>query len=125
MTLLLHITTRADWDAARAAGSYRPASLAAEGFIHCSTPAQTLATANQFFPGRTDLVLLCIDEARVAPLVRYEAPAPVGGAPDARADQRFPHLYGPLDLDAVVKVVPFPCDRDGSFTLPAEAGARP
>ncbi|HET7501042.1 MAG TPA: DUF952 domain-containing protein [Kofleriaceae bacterium] len=122
MALLLHITTQAAWDAARAAGDYRPASLATEGFIHCSTPAQAVATADQFFAGRTDLVLLCIDEARVAPLVRYEAPAPVGGASDPRADQLFPHLHGPLPLDAVLRVVAFPCATDGTFTLPVGAG---
>jgi uncharacterized protein (DUF952 family) len=125
MAIILHITTRADWEAAHAAGRYQPASLAHEGFIHCSTPAQTVGTANRWFRGCTDLVLLCIDESRVAVPVRYEAPAPVVGTPDARADERFPHLYGPLALDAVVQVVPFSCDRDGGFTLPADLGARP
>lgn len=123
MAIILHITTRADWDAARAAGSYRPASLAAEGFIHCSTPAQAVATADRYFRGRTDLVLLCIDEARVAAGVRYEAPAVIGGAADPRAGERFPHIHGPLDPDAVIRIVPFPCRSDGSFTLPADAAA--
>ena len=121
MATILHITIRADWDAARAAGSYRPPSLAHEGFIHCSTPAQVIATANKYFRGRTDLLLLCIDEARIATEVRYEPPRPIGGVPDPRAGERFPHVYGPLALDAVVRVVPLPCDRDGGFTLPAGA----
>lgn len=120
MATILHITTWADWDAARAAGSYRPASLDHEGFIHCSTPAQVAGSANRYFRGRTDLVLLCIDESRVAAQLRYEPPAAVGGVPDSRAGELFPHLYGPLEIDAVVKVVPLPCDRDGGFALPAE-----
>jgi len=119
MAIILHITTRVDWDAARAAGSYRPASLAHEGFIHCSTPAQAAGSASKYFRGRTDLLLLVIDEARVAEL-RYEPPAMVGGVPDPRAGELFPHVYGPLALDAVVRVVLFPCDRDGGFTLPAD-----
>jgi uncharacterized protein (DUF952 family) len=121
MAIVLHITTLAEWDAAHAAGSYRPASLALEGFIHCSTPAQAVGSANRYFRGRTDLVLLCIDESRVAAALRYEPPATIGGAPDPRAARTcelFPHLYGPLALDAVVRVVAFPCDRDGGFTLP-------
>ena len=122
MAIILHVTTRADWDAARATGSYHPASLEREGFIHCSTPAQAVDTANKYFPGRTDLILLCIDESRVAGEVRYEPPAAVGGAPDPRADQLFPHIYGPLDPDAVVRTVAFPCDRDGRFALPGDAG---
>ena len=121
MPIILHIASRADWDAARAAGSYRPASLDSEGFIHCSTAAQAAGSADRFFRGRSDLVLLRIDEARVAHQLRYESPADLGGAPDPRADQRFPHIYGPLALDAVIDVVAFPCAPDGSFSLPAEA----
>ena len=120
MATILHITTRADWDAACAAGNYRPTSLAHEGFLHCSTPAQAAGSASKYFRGRTDLVLLVIDEARVAEL-RYEPPATIGGVPDPRAGELFPHVYGPLALDAVVRVVPFPCDHDGGFTLPADA----
>jgi uncharacterized protein (DUF952 family) len=117
MTIILHITTRADWEAAQAAGSYRPASLDHEGFIHCSTPAQAVDSADRFFRGRTDLVLLCIDPSRVAGL-RYEAPVMLGGAPDPRAAELFPHIHGPLALEAVVRVVAFPCGPDGGFVLP-------
>lgn len=120
MAIILHITTEAEWRAAVAAGSYRPASLDREGFIHCSTYDQVAASATQFFAGRTDLVLLCIDEARVAAPIRYEPPAPAlpGTGADPRADQRFPHLYGPLAPEAVVRLVAFPPDPDGSFRLP-------
>jgi uncharacterized protein (DUF952 family) len=78
---VLHITTDAGWRAAVAAGSYRPASHDREGFIHCSTYDQAAATATKYFAGHTDLVLLCIDEARVAAPIRYEpppSPAPPG-----------------------------------------------
>ena len=117
MAIVLHITSTAEWNAARATGSYRSASLLDEGFIHCSTAAQTVGTANKYFRGRADLVLLCIDAARIADL-RYEPPVTSTGAPDPRAGERFPHIYGPLALDAVIRVVAFPCDQDGGFTLP-------
>jgi len=135
MAIVVHITTRAAWDTAIAAGRYAPPSLADEGFIHCSTPAQAVATANRYFRGRADLILLCIDAARVADTLRYEPPAPLAvardpgmpgarsGAPDDRAGELFPHLHGPLRPDAVVEIVPFPCAPDGSFVLPAELGA--
>jgi len=100
MAIILHITTQAEWDAARAAGSYRPASLAREGFIHASTPEQAVATANAHFRGRRDLILLCIDEDRVAAAIHYEHPA----AHDPRAHERFPHIHGPLLPDAVVAI---------------------
>lgn len=121
MAIILHITTRAAWDAARAAGSYRPTSLDHEGFIHCSTPAQAVGSANKYFRGRTDLLLLCIDESRVTTEVRYEPPATIRGVPDPRAGELFPHVYGPLELEAVIRMVPFPCDRDGGFALPVDA----
>ena len=95
---------------------YAPSTFGSEGFIHCSTVEQTTDTANIFFRGRQDLVLLCIDETRLAARLEFEAPATAG---DARPLTRFPHIYGPLNLDAVTGVVDFPCNTDGSFELPA------
>jgi uncharacterized protein (DUF952 family) len=94
---LFHITTRAAWDAATVAGVYVAPSLAREGFIHLSTEAQVPGTLRRFFAGQTGLVLLVIAPDRLAALgteVRFEA---------ADGDA-FPHLYGPLALDAVVEV---------------------
>ncbi len=115
MAMIFHLAGRAEWEAARAAGSYAPASLDREGFIHCSTRAQLAATANAWFRGRRDLIVLRIDEARLDAPLRYEAPKAPG---DARAAERFPHLYGPLRPDAVIEVVEFPCDANGAFELP-------
>jgi uncharacterized protein (DUF952 family) len=114
MAIIFHITTRAEWDAALAAGSYRPASLDREGFIHASTPAQVVPTASARFAGRDDLVLLCIDEARVRADLRYEHPP----TRDPRAHEQFPHIYAALRPEAVVDVVDFPCDPVHGFRLP-------
>ena len=118
MAILFHITTRAAWDAARAAGSYQPESLAREGFIHASTAAQVVATANARFRGRDDLVLLCIDEAKVSAHLRYEHPP----ARDPRAHERFPHIYAPLLPEAVVDVIAYPDDPIHGFQAPAALG---
>lgn len=109
--MILHIIDRTDWAAAVAAGTYRPDSLTAEGFIHCSTPAQVLGPANAFYHGRTGLVLLVIDPARVAAPIVYEDCYETGTA--------FPHIYGPLSPAAVTAVVDFPPNADGRFSLPA------
>jgi uncharacterized protein (DUF952 family) len=113
--VIFHIVKRDDWQAALDRGKYEPASLASEGFIHCSTLTQTLDTANRFFRGQKDLVLLYIDPERVTMEVRLEAPA---GITDGRGEERFPHVYGPLNLDAVFQAVDLPCDADGSFRWP-------
>src|SRR5262249_46867486 len=110
-SVILHITKREAWEQAQTEGSYRGDTLDTEGFIHCSTPEQVAATANNLFRARRNLVLLCIDPATVQPEIRWE---------EAENGQRYPHLYGPLNLDAVIKVVDFPPGLDGRFTLPQE-----
>jgi uncharacterized protein (DUF952 family) len=114
--VILHILKRGEWDEAKRAGCYAPPSLVSEGFIHCSTEHQVAKTANLFFPGQRDLVLLVIDEGRLHSDLKHEAPASMG---HERTDGLFPHLYGPLNLDAVTAVHEFPCDGDGRFALPA------
>ncbi len=108
MGSIYHIIPREEWEAA-VPGPYQPASLAAEGFIHCSTRSQVLGTANAIFAGRPGLLLLEIDEARVASEIIYEDCYETG--------QRFPHIYGPLDSAAVIRIHDFPCGPDGLFTL--------
>lgn len=112
-SLILHITTRTAWDAAKAVGEYRAESLDGEGFIHFSTPAQVVGTASALYADRDDLVLLIVDAAKVQAHLRWEAPAGPGDP-----GEQFPHLYAPLDVQAVAAVVDFPRGADGSFTLP-------
>ena len=109
MTLLLHITSRAQWDRARFAGAYRSETLDTEGFIHCSTRDQVLKVANTRFRGRDDLVLLCIDSSRVQAPIQFDT---------IETGERFPHIYGPLNADAVTRTVAFPPGPDGQFALP-------
>lgn len=93
-------------------GALRPPSLDDVGFIHLSTPDQVHLPAQALFPGRRDLVLLVVDPGRLDDPVRYEP-----GMPSDPASMRFPHLYGPLPVTAVVAVVPYrPPSR---FVLPA------
>lgn len=105
---LFHITTRSAWAAARAAGVYRAASLDTAGFIHLSDERQWLATANRFYRGCADLLLLELDAARLGAPVRWE---PADGL-------LFPHLYGPLELAAVVAVTALPVGADGTIAAP-------
>ncbi|MDB4953476.1 MAG: hypothetical protein JWO36_1045 [Myxococcales bacterium] len=105
---LFHITKRVAWEAAQRAGEYRAPSLETEGFIHLSTDRQWVTTANRFFRGQRELVLLTIREDRLRAEVRYEA---------ADGDS-FPHLYGPLNLDAVAGALALPVANDGSIGIP-------
>ena len=107
---ILHITTPDAWAEAQQQGQYTADSLAEEGFIHCSTPAQVVYVANERFRGRADLILLVITASRVDASIVYEDCYETG--------QRFPHIYGPLNLDAVAQVLTFPPAADGLFELP-------
>lgn len=108
--MILHIAHKDEWEAAQRRGWYEDESLNKDGFIHCSTPEQVLIPANAIYQGQTDLVLYCIDPARLeAPLVYEDC---------YESGQEFPHIYGRLNLDAVVKIVDFPPNQDGTFTLP-------
>ena len=111
MPALLHIAEREAWAAAGPAGQYRPHSLESEGFIHCSLPGQLVAVADAIYRGRTGLVLLVIDPARVPAEIRFEDCTESG--------QEFPHIYGPLPVAAVDQVLAFEPGPDGRFTLPA------
>jgi uncharacterized protein (DUF952 family) len=114
-SVIYHIAARADWDSALAAGQYTRStagkSLAEVGFIHASQARQVAATANSFYrdaPG--ELVLLVIDPRLLRAEVRYER---VPGA-----ELPFPHVYGPLNTDAVVEARPFAAGPDGTFSFP-------
>jgi uncharacterized protein (DUF952 family) len=107
---LFHITTRDEWERAQAAGEYRASSLATEGFIHLSHDRQWWHVANRLFRGRGGLVLLVIRADRLRGELREEA---ADGAV-------FPHLYGPLEIAAVVDVLDLPVAADGSIDIPAE-----
>jgi uncharacterized protein (DUF952 family) len=114
VTQLLHITERADWVAAVDAGEYRQSTrgrtLAEEGFIHCSLRHQLRGVAESFYSDADDLVVLVIDESRLAAAVRYEAPGP--GA------DSYPHIYGPVPVQAVVDVIDVSRDAAGRLVLP-------
>jgi uncharacterized protein (DUF952 family) len=94
-------------------------SLKSEGFIHCSTLIQTVDTANIFFKGQDGLALLCIDETKLKSDCKYEDPTG-GGHHDPTVGNLFPHIYGPINISAVIKVVDFPPNESGVFILPKE-----
>ncbi len=109
MEAIFHIAERSQWQAAQSEDLYQHASLATEGFIHCSTLKQVVWVADKFFRGQSELALLKIDPERLWAELRFD---PVDGL------GLFPHLYGSLNLDAVVQVFDFPPQPNGRFTLP-------
>jgi uncharacterized protein (DUF952 family) len=106
---LVHLCRLEDWDRAQNSGEYRADTLETAGFIHFSKPGQILKVANQYYPAARNLLLLWIDPAKLVSELRWEA----------SDGDIFPHLFGPLNLDAVVGTNQFPPDTDGVFrTIP-------
>lgn len=104
---------------------YAPPSLASEGFIHCTATRElVLQVAADYYAGVAEpLVLLVIDPAKLVAPLRFEAPAPIagGGTKHLETGALFPHLYGALNLDAVVGAAPLARDGD-RWTWPAAFG---
>ena len=109
---IFHLARRCAWEAAQGGDSYRPASFEDEGFIHASTAEQVEATANRYYLGAVDLVLLRIESVRVEVEIRYENL--YGG------EELFPHIYGPLALGAVTASHALKPGTDGTFVIPDE-----
>ncbi|RYY96235.1 MAG: DUF952 domain-containing protein [Chitinophagaceae bacterium] len=97
--MIYHDTSAAEWKAAQEKGQYEAASLPLEGFIHASADArQTEGVLQRYFAGQPNLVKLHIDESKLTHELKWEL------APSV--NEEFPHIYGPINLDAVVKVEP-------------------
>ena len=109
MAIIYHLASKADWQAAGSGPEYRAESLALEGFIHCSKDEeQALAVANRLFPGQSGLLLLEVETDRLISPIKHEP---------ARTGEIYPHIYGPLNIDAVVGTLSLDPEADGGFSL--------
>ena len=114
--MIYHLALASDWDAALEAGEYRVSTLGRtleqEGFLHASTSSQVRAVVDTFYAGvREPLILLTIDERRLTVPLQWDAV--LGSA------EPFPHVYGPLDVAAVVLATPWLRDQQGRLEIPA------
>ncbi|MEM7802960.1 MAG: DUF952 domain-containing protein [Chloroflexota bacterium] len=110
MGLILHMLARSEWNAVKNGESYSPESIEEDGFIHFSQVNMITTVANALYVGQQDMVVLVVDESKINAELIYEDCYETGHA--------FPHVYGPLNLDAVNDVVDFPCNENGEFDLP-------
>ena len=117
--MIYHLTTLQAWREARSRGEYRAESLKTEGFVHCSTEEQILPVAEKYFKGQTGILLLMIDPSRLASELRWEAPASGSPPPGVPEGDLFPHIYGPINLDSIVRADDLESNRDSSYKLPA------
>ena len=109
MAIIYHLTPESDWESARLTPYHQPESLAAEGFIHCSQDEdQMLGVANRLFAGRNDMLALDVDTGRLTSPVKYE---------HSRSGGLYPHIYGPLNTEAVLRVRRLSIGADGKLCV--------
>ncbi|MDZ4795678.1 MAG: DUF952 domain-containing protein [Bacteroidota bacterium] len=97
MPLIYHVTTAADWKLAKEKCNYEHPSLEGEGFIHCSQDHQVAGVLERYFAGQTNLLKLVIDTDKLSSKFVFD------WSPST-ADT-FPHVYGPINIDAVTEVI--------------------
>lgn len=91
--MIYHITTIQNWEEALLLGVFSTASLLTEGFIHNCTETQVNNVLQRYYKGQNDLVKLHINETKLTSILKYELSPSV--------NEMFPHIFGPINLDAV------------------------
>jgi uncharacterized protein (DUF952 family) len=113
VNVIYHLVPADHWHSCDPTTPYLPPDFESEGFIHCTRGLDLLLqVANTFYrdvPG--EFLLLVIDDRQVTAKIKYE--------------NNFPHIYGPLNRDAIVTVYAMPRHDDGCFDSPAGVGEPP
>ncbi len=107
MRMIYHLTTPTAWQRA-APEAYLAPSLETEGFIHCSNQDQVARVANLFYAGQPELLALCIEAERLQSPLKDEDPG---------VNELFPHVYGPINRDAIREVRPLERGADGEWVF--------
>ena len=94
--MIYHVTNKNEWELALKKGFFDEPSLHTEGFIHNSTETQVSGVLERYYKDQTDLLLLHIDESKLVAELKYEL------APSV--NELFPHVFGNINLDAVVQI---------------------
>jgi uncharacterized protein (DUF952 family) len=96
--MIYHVTDKESWEKALLNNAYTHPSLDLEGFIHMSTKNQVSGVLERYFKNQSNLILLHVDEQLIKPDIRYEL--------SPSLQEEFPHVFGPINLDAIVHIEP-------------------
>lgn len=95
MNLIYHVVEASEWARQEGQPVYRAGSLETEGFIHLSTREQLSGVLDRYYRDVPNLLVLHIDADKLAHELRYE---------QATNNELFPHVYGPINKEAVVVI---------------------
>ena len=94
---ILHITKKDTWAKAQQEGIYQADTLKSDGYIHCCQPDQLKGVLEKWFDGAEDLISLELDTDKVEAKIVYENLE--------EGEALFPHIYGPINLDAITRII--------------------
>jgi uncharacterized protein (DUF952 family) len=107
LSMIYHIVVESDLRAQFDGRVYTPSGLHQDGFVHCAFEPSAVPVANDYFAGAAGRVLVLeIDPNRLTSDTRYEAAAPTlsGGSSHLETASQFPHVYGPIQKEAITAV---------------------
>ena len=107
LPMIYHITTPDYFALFDNNSEYEAASLASEGFIHCSTLAQLKTSASRYYSNEPEIIVLTIDEQKLISEVKYEF---------AKIGQEYPHIYGPINKDAIIETRKY-SNKNGNYEM--------
>lgn len=107
--LLFHVTTHEEWKKYQTNRNYEPESLESKGFIQCYTGSQIADAANRLYPDKDQILLLVIDVSIIREEIKYEKDEEVG--------EKFPHIKGPLSINAVIDKIDIRAEDNGKFKI--------
>ena len=110
--MIYHICTQDSWNNSQGSPLYQAESLETEGFIHCSTASQVDRVLNTFYRDQKDLVLLIVDPTILVSELKWEPGLD-------KPDELFPHIFGSINLDAIINVIDIDQDPQGNFSYTA------
>jgi uncharacterized protein (DUF952 family) len=110
--MIYHIAEKDEWSACQNKAEYIPKRYNKDGFVHCSDDCQIEQIANSMFKTRAEIMLLKIDPTKLIAQTIYESPQ--------GSDEKFPHVYGTIDKQAIVKVSELKCNENGKFKITAQ-----
>lgn len=110
--MILHCMKKGEWNKVKNKKTFGKKDVRKYGFIHCSTVEYFWRVAPNFRAVKEPLVLICIDENKLSAQVKYEDSDGAG--------RYYPHVYGEINTDSVVAVLPFNKDINGNYIKNSE-----
>lgn len=105
--MIAHCMKKSNWNKIKDESYWGHQNIENEGFIHCSPIQYLWRVLPNFEKEKEELVIICIDEEKLEAEVKYED--------DGNYGRSYPHVYGAINKDAVIRVLDYLKDEQGHY----------